>query len=105
MRISAFVSLTLQLVDIDKREVIQDPTLGVRTKNQKYAVTYLWNIPELLKVVKEWDEEVRAILPAQGFWFAPFSPDTAEIDPNVFQIGKNCHILAEKNWFATSFTP
>ena len=97
VRISAFISLTLRLVDIDNRQVIQDPTLGVRTKNQKYGITYLWNIPELLAVVKEWDDEVRAILPAQGFWFAPLSPDTGEIDTNTFQVGKSRHNLARRN--------
>ena len=97
VRISAFVSLTLQLVDIDNQQIIQDPTLGVRTKNQKYGITYLWNIPELLKVVKDWDDEVRAILPAQGFWFAPLSPDTGAIDTNAFLVGKNRHTLARRN--------
>jgi len=97
IRISAFVSLTLQLVDIDNREIIQDPTLGVRTKNQKYSVTYLLDIPELLKIVKEWDDEIRAILPTNGFWFALLSPDTGEIDTSVFQIGESRHSLARRN--------
>ena len=97
VRISAFVSLTLDLVDIDNRQIIQDPTRGVRTKNQKFGITYLWDIPELLQVVKAWDDEVRAILPAQGFWFAPISPATGEIDENILSIGANRDVLAGKN--------
>lgn len=97
IRISAFVSLKLHLVDIDNREIIQDPAFGVRTKNQKYGVTYLLHIPELLMVVKKWDDEIRAILPASGFWFAPLSPDTGEIDKDVSQIGESRHSLARRN--------
>jgi len=61
MRIGAFVSLPIQAVDIPNRKVIQYPSLRVRTKNRKYGITYLLDIPELLKVVQEWDDEVRAV--------------------------------------------
>lgn len=79
MRIGAFVSLPLPTVDIPNRKVIQYPSLGVRTKNKKFGFTYLLDIPKLLKVVQEWDDKIRAILPLNGLWFAPLSPETGEI--------------------------
>lgn len=97
MRISAFISLPLLAVDIQNREVKQFPNLGVRTKNGKYAITNLLPIPELLKVVEDWDKKIRAILPPEGFWFAPFSPETCEIDPSVIEIGLHRESIARKN--------
>lgn len=97
IRIGAFVSLPLAAVDIEKREVKQFPSLGVRTKYGKYATTFLLDIPELLKVVERWDRQVRAVLPENGFWFAPLSPDTGEIDPAATSIGQHRSTLATKN--------
>ena len=97
MRIGAFVSLPLQAVDIPGRKVIQYPSLGVRTKNNKYGITYLLNIPELLRVVKEWDDEVRAVIPPTGFWFALLSPKTGEFDLNVASVGEHRSILARRS--------
>lgn len=100
MRISAFVSLSIKAVDISKRVIVQDPNQGVRTKNRKYGVTYLLNIPELLAVVLDWDIEIRAQLPNGGFWFAPLLPDTGEINPNGLEIGEHRENLARKNLHA-----
>lgn len=97
MRISAFVSLPIQAVDISKRVIYQYPSLGVKTKNNKHAVTFLLDIPELLQVIKDWDDEIRSILPPNGFWFAPLSFDTGEIDPNIIEIGKHRHNLARRD--------
>ena len=96
-RIGALVSLPIQAVDIENRKIMQYPSLGVRTKNRKYGVTTLLNIPELLEVVKDWDKEVRSQLPLEGFWFAPLSPETGEIDPTCFEIGEHRETLARKN--------
>lgn len=98
MRIDAFVSMPIQAVDISKRLVNQFPSLGVRTKNRKHATTYLLKIPELLKVVKDWDDEVRLLLPSNGFWFAPFSFQTREIDSTILKIGDHRSNLARKNF-------
>lgn len=100
MRIGAFVSLPLKAVDIRNRRVIQDPSLGVRTKNSKYGVTFLLNIPELLSVVKNWDDKVRSILDDEGYWFAPFSPETCDFDVTVQEIGLHRETLARKNLYA-----
>lgn len=97
MRIGALVSLPIQAVDIENRRITQDPRLGVRTKNRKYGITSLLDIPELLEVVKDWDKEVRSQLPLEGFWFAPLSPDTGEFDLTCFEIGEHRGTLANKN--------
>lgn len=97
MRIGAFVSLPMLAVDIQNRKVIQYPSLGVRTKNRKYGITNLLNIPELLQVVQEWDDEIRPQLPPNGFWFAPLSPETGLIDPNAVSVGEHRSTLARRN--------
>jgi len=51
---------------------------------------------------------VRAILPPDGFWFAPLSPETGEIDTNRVSIGKHRSDLARKNieaWFKNAGLP
>jgi integrase len=97
MRINAFVSLPLGAVDIQSRRIYQYPNMGVRTKNSKYAITYLLPIPELLEIVSKWDEKIRNILDDNGFWFAPFSPDNGEIDVTVKEIGEHRETLARRN--------
>jgi integrase/recombinase XerD len=100
MRIGAFVSLPLKAVNLATLTITQYPSLGVRTKNGKYAITYLFNIPELLEVVLAWDKKVRAILPEDGYWFAPISPETCEIDLYCRKIGEHRETIARKNLYA-----
>jgi len=69
----------------------------VKTTNRKFGVTYLLDIPELLQVVQDWDNEVRSILPPNGFWFALLSPTTGKIDPGNLSIGEHRATLAERN--------
>ena len=74
-----------------------------RTKLRKHATTYLLNIPELLKTVKDWDEEIRLELNGDDYWFAPISPETRKVDPNVASIGKHRSARARKDlckWLA-----
>lgn len=72
MRIGAFVTLPVECVDLARGQVYQLPAKGVRTKNRKAAVTFLLEIPDLLSVCKEWDQEVRS---AGGLWYSAL--DTA----------------------------
>ena len=97
IRVGAFVSLPIKGVDLDKRTVMQFPSMGVRTKNKKYATTTLYDIPELLKVVRDWDNEIRSALPGNSFWFAPLSPDTQELDPKYKEVGEHRDRIARKN--------
>jgi integrase len=48
-------------------------------------------------VVQEWDDEIRAILPPNGLWFAPLSPETGKIDPGVVSIGEHRATLARRS--------
>jgi site-specific recombinase XerD len=97
IRISAFVSLPLLAVNVGERLVKQFPKLGVRTKFGKHATTALLDIPDLLKVVQDWDDEVRAALPPKGFWFAHISHETGEIDAQPSRVGIHRHIIARKD--------
>lgn len=97
IRVGAFVSLRIKSVDVDNGIIYQYPNLGVRTKNSKYGKTFFLNIPELLEVVKAWDNEIKQILSKDGFWFAPLSPDTKEIDPFSSTIGEHRNIIARRN--------
>ena len=110
MRVGAFASLPLDAVSIEHLEIMQWPSMGVRTKNTKFAVTYLLNIPELLEVVKAWDKEVRRVLPTKGLWFAPLLPSTGEFDLSVTveSIGENRGRIVTRNlraWLDSSGLP
>jgi integrase len=97
IRVGAFVTLPVMAIDLDKRTVKQWPSLGVRTKLSKHATTHLLDIPDLLQVVREWDEEVRRILPEHGLWFAHLSADRGEIDPVVRRAGIHRTTRARKD--------
>lgn len=70
MRIGAFMTLPLDCVDMAKRRVMQLPIKGVKTKNSKAAITYMLNIPDLVKVAREWDSFLRTSLPENAYWYA-----------------------------------
>jgi len=97
IRIGAFVTLPLSAVNIQERTIKQWPRLGVRTKFSKHATTGLLDIPDLLEVVMQWDIEVRKVLPPNGFWFAPLSNETGEIDPSILRVGNHRNIKARKD--------
>jgi site-specific recombinase XerC len=95
MRIGAFVSLPMKLIDLDNRSVMQYPSLGVRTKNSKHSITYLLDIPELLSVVRAWCAEL-AFLDFDVFYFPLFSPAGGFSSDPV--IGKHRANLARRNF-------
>lgn len=70
MRIGAFVSVSIALMNVEEMTVRQFPSESVKTKNGKHATTYLLNIPELVGVVRQWDSFVRASLPSSAPWYA-----------------------------------
>ena len=89
IRIKAFTTLPIKAVDLDDLSIKQWPSLGVKTKNNKSANTYLLNIKPLLRVVRKWDQFIREYLSENSFWFAPLSPNTEFVDPDHFQVGEN----------------
>jgi len=73
MRATAFVTLPLSAVNLERFEVHQWPSLGVRTKNGKAATTYLLQSAEvgpLLDVARAWDTLARRTLEPAAPWYA-----------------------------------
>lgn len=76
MRADTLASLPLQCVDLPNQRIFQIPAMGARTKNNKAAVTYLLDIPDLMQVVTAWDQRLRAANFAAGaLWYAPLNHD------------------------------
>ena len=71
MRVGAFSTLPIGAVDLTNHTIKQWPSLGVETKNDKSALTYLLDIPDLLTVVEKWDTFIRAQLPPTAMWYTP----------------------------------
>ncbi len=80
MRIDAFVSLPIRGVDLVRMRVKQLTKLGVRTKNNKAAITFLYQIPKLLNIVQAWDLLVRSELDVNSPWYAYLSTDGRGFD-------------------------
>jgi len=91
-RIGAFCTLPIEAIDLDTLSVRQWTELGVRTKRQKSATTFLLDIPDLLSVAREWDAHVRSQLPCNALWYAPFELDgkTLVCDPPADH-SRKCH--------------
>lgn len=81
MRIGAFVTLPIQAVDMENGAIKQLPQLGVRTKFKKAAITYLLPIPDLLEVVREWDDLIRPSLPLDALWYTHISTTQEQLLP------------------------
>jgi integrase len=73
IRATAFCTLPIGAIDLDKRTVQQLVSLGVKTKNRKNAVTVLLDILDLLEAVRDWDKIVRGKLTPASTWFAALS--------------------------------
>lgn len=97
IRVGAFVTLPISAINIGDRSIKQWPSLGVQTKFKKRATTYLLDIPDLLEVVGDWDQEVRSKLPETSFWFAPMSPETGTFDEAITEAGKHRYQRASKD--------
>ena len=89
IRIGAFVTLPIKAVNLENLEIYQFPSLGVHTKFGKSATTDLLNIPELIAIIKEWDQLVRSQLPDTAYWFASLSPETGTFDKSISIVGEN----------------
>ncbi|MBN1372938.1 MAG: site-specific integrase [Anaerolineaceae bacterium] len=84
MRITAFLSLPVSCVDLERLTVRQDPSMGVLTKFRKAAITGFLPIPELMEPVKKWDAIVRENAPTTRRWCASLNTwGTAIIDDGL----------------------
>ena len=102
MRISAFVTMPIKAVDLQKFEVRQSPSLGMIIKNKKSKTTFILDLEmkDIVGIVHEWDEYVRSRLPADGYWFAPLSTKTGEIDLHPNKANENRSSIFRKNLYA-----
>lgn len=82
MRVGAFTSLPILAIDFEEGRVKQFPSLGVRTKNSKAAITTLIRIPELLEVVERWNNELIS-LPEENLWYCPMKGDSNTLKEQV----------------------
>ncbi len=97
LRASAFVTLPCAAIDLDNLTIYQWPELGVNTKNRKKATTFLYNVPDLLDVIKRWDLIVREELPEEACWYAPIHHLWGEQSISQNQPGKNrAHALGRR---------
>jgi integrase len=97
IRVGAFVTLPINRIDLENHKIYQGPKWGSQTKNGKSAITYLLDIPDLMIVVREWDDLVRSHLPDKSLWFAPLSPETGNFDESIFEAGAHRQQRANKD--------
>jgi len=89
MRATAFTTLPIKAVDLKTNSIKQWPELGVLTKNKKRSTTFLLPIPELLEVVKKWDERIRQDLPSSTPWYTPIISNWGDQTLSHKEPGKN----------------
>ena len=96
MRAGAFGTLPLAAIDVHRREIKQWPSLGVETKNDKSATTYLLDIPDLLTVVEKWDAFIRTQLPPTAMWYTPTISHWGEQTLSADRPGANRNLAISK---------
>jgi integrase len=96
-RSGAFCTLTLDCVNLAEKTITQYPTLGVRTKNRKAAVTALLDIPDLLAMVGEWDSFIRGKLPPTAPWYSVIRIQLGEQVLTADRPGKHRGIVLRDN--------
>lgn len=92
IRSTALVTMPIQAVVLenDHPHLLQYPDLGVRTKNRKRAKTFLYQIPDLLKVVSRWDAFARSVCVDDDLWYMPIEQHWgAQTVPQKKGIGNN----------------
>lgn len=90
-RSKAFTTLPILAVHLEAEHpyILQMPELGVRTKNDKSAKTYLLEIPELMTVIQDWDDLVRSSCPNTYPWYAPIHQEWGNQSFTTEAPGKN----------------
>ena len=96
MRAGAFSTLPISAVDLANKTIKQWTALGVETKNSKSATTYLLDIPELQRVVEQWDSFVRSQLPATAMWYTPIISQWGEQTLSSDPPGANRSVAVSK---------
>ncbi len=103
MRPDVLASIPIACVDLPRNRILQIPQMGVRTKNNKAAITYLLDIPELLDIIQAWDRRVRASFEPSALWYATLTNDgmqltqtTRAIVGRASVIGDDLRIICKK---------
>jgi integrase len=97
-RAGAIKSAPIKAIDLENESFYQFPEIGVKTKNGKRAETYLLPIPELVTVVKRWDDYVRANLSKNSLWYAPLEGHWGTYDLKSIESDENCDITMGKRF-------
>lgn len=97
IRIGAFVTLPISAVNLTNMSVNQWPELGVKTKYKKKAKTFLLDIPELFNIVVDWDNEIRALLSEDNYWFSKISSKNSQLDTSTLETGNHRDSRARKS--------
>jgi integrase len=97
IRAGAFGTLPIDAVDLPNRTIRQWTSLGVETKNDKSATTYLLDLPELMAVVQDWDDLIRAQLPLTAMWYTPVVSQWGEQTLSSDAPGSNRAIAVNKH--------
>jgi site-specific recombinase XerD len=97
IRVGAFVSLPISAVNIAERSIKQWPEWGVKTKNGKKQTTYMLEIPELIRVIEQWDNIVKKESGKDGYWYAPLRNEWGEKSFSNNRIGEHRDGTFRKN--------
>ena len=96
MRADTLASLPMQCVDLPNMRIFQMPALGARTKNNKAAITYLLDIPDLLQIVHAWDHRLRASnFSPSALWFPPLNHDGMQICESTHAIQERSTVIRD----------
>jgi len=97
-RAGAITSLPIKAVHLDTEfpHIEQKPLLGVNTKNNQSATTFLHNVPELLNVVQSWDAQVRKHCPPEYPWYAPIQQNWGEQRFSELEPGRQRSVALNK---------
>jgi len=87
MRVTAFLTLGMNCVDISKKRVEQLPSKGVRTKNRTAGITSFLPIPELSTICEDWDNYLYERV-EEGLWY-PSLTRMKEIDTHKTALTSN----------------
>jgi site-specific recombinase XerD len=94
----AFTTLPISAVHLNSEHpfINQWPELGVHTKKNKKATTFLFKIPELMSVVQKWDAFVRRQCPPTFPWYAPIDAKWGEHTISKKEPGRNREVALAK---------
>jgi len=96
MRPDTLASLPIACVDLARRRILQIPSLGPRTKNNKAAITYLLDIPDLLQIISTWqDRLIAARFTPDSLWYATLNNDGTQLTATTRAIVGRASVIGD----------